>query len=217
MAYSFDEHKHRYAVWTAARAVQRSFAKTPDIENAINCTGLRQFSESEASITQDAYDTKQKEWCNLIIDHFSNLDKSPKSSSDPPEKYKCSYGRASKIIAIYLKTSITLPNKGQTENCSVIHPPIDRILLECLVDKKNIKELLERPWTQFEEKDYWRIVRIIRANDLTFDWTLEEYWHSHPKRKDWPEAFQEMAKNGDDKLITPDVFKDEELNDNPYF
>lgn len=33
------------------------------------------------------------------------------------------------------------------------------------------------------------------------------------KRKDWPEAFQEMAKNGDDELIIPDVFKDEDLND----
>lgn len=32
-------------------------------------------------------------------------------------------------------------------------------------------------------------------------------------RKDWPEAFQEMAKNGDDKLIIPDFFEDEDLND----
>ena len=33
------------------------------------------------------------------------------------------------------------------------------------------------------------------------------------KRKGWAEAFQEMAKNGDDQLIIPDVFEDEDLNE----
>ena len=33
------------------------------------------------------------------------------------------------------------------------------------------------------------------------------------KRKGWAEAFKEMAKNGDDKLIIPDVFGDENLDD----
>ncbi len=32
-------------------------------------------------------------------------------------------------------------------------------------------------------------------------------------RKDWPEAFQKMAKNGDDQLIIPDVFEDEDFKD----
>lgn len=32
-------------------------------------------------------------------------------------------------------------------------------------------------------------------------------------RKGWAEAFQEMAKNGDDELIIPDIFEDEDLND----
>ena len=33
------------------------------------------------------------------------------------------------------------------------------------------------------------------------------------KRKGWVEAFKEMAKNGDDKLVIPDVFEDENLDD----
>lgn len=33
------------------------------------------------------------------------------------------------------------------------------------------------------------------------------------KRKGWAEAFQEMAKNGDDQLIIPDVFEDEDFGD----
>lgn len=32
-------------------------------------------------------------------------------------------------------------------------------------------------------------------------------------RKDWPEAFQEMAKNRDDQLIIPDVFEDEDFKE----
>ncbi len=105
MEYNFNEHRHRYAVWTAARAVQRSFAKTGDITNAINCTGLKAFAESDALITQEKYDVMQKDWCNLIIEHFKKIDKPPKKPSGKLEKYDCSYGRASKIISIYLKNS----------------------------------------------------------------------------------------------------------------
>ena len=67
----------------------------------------------------------------------------------------------------------------------MIHPPIDRILLECITYKKKIKGLLEKPWTKFEEEeDYSNIVEIIKANGLAFDWTLEEFGDSNPKRKD---------------------------------
>ena len=33
------------------------------------------------------------------------------------------------------------------------------------------------------------------------------------KRKGWAEAFGEMAKSGDDKLIIPDMFDDENIDD----
>ncbi|HEY2581348.1 MAG TPA: AbrB/MazE/SpoVT family DNA-binding domain-containing protein [Mucilaginibacter sp.] len=33
------------------------------------------------------------------------------------------------------------------------------------------------------------------------------------KRKNWEQAFKEMAANGDDQLIIPDVFNDEEITD----
>lgn len=36
------------------------------------------------------------------------------------------------------------------------------------------------------------------------------------KRKGWPKAFQEMAKNGDDELIIPDFFEDEDLAEWSY-
>jgi antitoxin MazE len=33
------------------------------------------------------------------------------------------------------------------------------------------------------------------------------------KRKGWEEAFREMAANGDDQLVIPDLFDDEEIPD----
>jgi len=33
------------------------------------------------------------------------------------------------------------------------------------------------------------------------------------RRKGWAEAFKKMAENGDDELIIPDVFEDENLDD----
>jgi antitoxin MazE len=33
------------------------------------------------------------------------------------------------------------------------------------------------------------------------------------KRKGWEEAFKKMAENGDDHLIVPDVFNDEDIAD----
>jgi hypothetical protein len=46
MTYSFEEHKHRFAVWTAARAVQRSFTRTRIISDVIVETGLRSTSNT---------------------------------------------------------------------------------------------------------------------------------------------------------------------------
>ncbi|MBK6447178.1 MAG: hypothetical protein IPF81_18330 [Bacteroidetes bacterium] len=39
--YSFAEHVHRFAVWTAARAVQRNFTTTENIRKAIEQTELQ--------------------------------------------------------------------------------------------------------------------------------------------------------------------------------
>ena len=33
------------------------------------------------------------------------------------------------------------------------------------------------------------------------------------KRKGWAKAFKEMAENGDDELVIPDVFNDEKIED----
>ncbi len=95
--YTFNEHKHCYAVWTAARA-QRAFAKNEEIAKAICTTSLRSFLEEDVCISHQHFDAKHVEWCEAII-HFFGDD-------------KCKYGRAAKIVAIYLKTALILPAQG---------------------------------------------------------------------------------------------------------
>jgi len=47
----------------------------------------------------------------------------------------------------------------------------------------------------------------IKDNTIVISPTIEN------KRKGWAEAFQEMAKNGDDELVIPDMFNDEDIAD----
>lgn len=42
---------------------------------------------------------------------------------------------------------------------------------------------------------------------------MKKSQNENQAREDWSEAFQEMAKNGNDELIIPDVFEDEDLSD----
>lgn len=162
-AYTFNEHRHRFAIWTAARAVQRGFCTTPTIQTAINASGLRQFVESDGKLTTQEFESLHRRWANELIDAFEI------------QNIICSYGRAAKIIAIYLKTSLILCNQGSCHKSELIHPPIDSILLENLYTKKKIKELRSIKWTGLEEDDYWNLISLLKKH-VSVDWRLERYW-----------------------------------------
>ena len=165
MQFDFNEHKHRFAVWTAARSVQRSFTNNKNIKEAINFTTIKSFSESNEIISSNQFDELQKKWCRDIIKSLEE------------KSISCSYGRASKIIAIYLKTSVILPNHGQGNKSQVIHPPIDRILLTNLSNNyHDLKPFNQKGWTNFEEGDYWNLVEKLKKKFGSFDWRLEKYW-----------------------------------------
>lgn len=164
MDYNFNEHKHRFAVWTAARAAQRSFTTTTNICKAINASSLRNFAESGEPVTQTEFDLLHVEWCKSIMSSLGEID------------VICSYGRAAKIIAIYLKTSVILPAAGNTKKCFVIHPLIDAILLKSLLKEEGLKDLRNRTWTKFNEAEYLAVVNVLRNRFSRFDWRLEVNW-----------------------------------------
>lgn len=164
--YTFEEHIHNFAVWTAARAVGRNFTGTSSIKLSIEASGLRKFAAKPISISRVEFDELHRHWsCQLI------------KKLQPIVGNEATYGRAAKIIAIYLKTSVILSNKEITKAIDFIHPPIDAILLNSIAKKRDIPELKNVRWTKLNEKEYWDLVDKLRAAIGSFDWRLEYYWN----------------------------------------
>ena len=167
MLYHFNDHRHNYAVWTAARAVQRGFTVTTAIVRvAIENSGLKEFAEDEKAYNHTDFEMFHLLCAYNLMDSFKS--KGVKSIS---------YGRAAKIIAMYLKTAVILCNRGACAKSQIIHPPMDRILLQNL--SKNVvglEKLAFITWTGLNAEQYWEIVELIRLRMGAFSWQLEEYW-----------------------------------------
>lgn len=164
-AYTFNQHRHNYATWTAARAVQRNFTTTGKIKYAIERSGLRDFSESDQNITKGEFDQLHQIWAEQLTHAFS--------SKGVPN---CSYGRAAKIISIYLKTSIILCNKANCNRSPLIHPPIDGILLRNVSQCEGLSDLKSIKWTILSKDEYWHLTKRLTDHFKFFDWRLEHFW-----------------------------------------
>ncbi|MBC7570047.1 MAG: hypothetical protein H7319_09975 [Spirosoma sp.] len=162
--YNFDQHLHNYSVWTAARAAQRGYASTLAIKTAIEKTELRHYAEN-GSLDRESFNIFHRRCANDLIYHLSI-----EAGKD------ATYGRAAKIISIYLKTSVILTNKAGCERSQFIHPPIDRILLWNIAKHTRNREYRKLNWTQLSEARYWKLVDELSGVFGKFDWSLEEFW-----------------------------------------
>ena len=177
--YEITEHIHRFAVWTAARAVQRNFTTTANIKAVIEKTQLKNLIENP-EIAHDDYDKFHDACAKKIIRLFEKI------KDKNGNQLVASYGIAAKIIAIYIKTAVIIPNKGKKELSKVAHPPIDRILLTKLKEKKYL-DIKNLSWTKFDRKQYLEIMRIInkiktKKNLKTF-WEIEVNWTASDDEK----------------------------------
>ena len=74
MEYTLTEHKHRFAIWTAARAVQRSWTTTANISRVITAVQLQTLTEGYKSFTNQAeYDEMHESLCERMIEEFRLL------------------------------------------------------------------------------------------------------------------------------------------------
>lgn len=169
--YLFQDYIHDYAVWTAARAVQRNFTTTQKIKFAIDKSNLREFGEVRKCVSIGEFNEFHRLCAKRIIEAFEELSVS-----------NVTYGKAAKIIAIYLKTAVIIPMSGQGDISRFIHPPIDRILLTNISREHRIKKLCEKGWTSLTEDEYWELYGRIRQEGFLFDWTLEKYWHPEQEK-----------------------------------
>ncbi|MFC2093775.1 hypothetical protein ACFLSV_07730 [Bacteroidota bacterium] len=165
MRYSFNDHLHNYAVWTAARAVQRGFTNTKNIKEAIEQSKLPTIINNKRLKTSKGFDSFHRQCCRDIINHLKKKN-----------KVKASYGQAAKIVAIYIKTAVVIRNSGKGVLSKIAHPPIDYMLLTNINrEHKNLK-LDGIKWTQLTEKKYFELINKLRTLKFTNFWELEKYW-----------------------------------------
>lgn len=170
MAYSLDEHRHRFAAWAAARAAQRAFASVPELVAALEASGLPERLRSTEwpnwPGSREAFDQFHRETCRRIVAHLE------------PTHPDASYGRAAKLMAVYLKALVVCGGHAEHPLASVAHPPIDRILLQNLAKTPRLSSCGDIGWTQLSEEDYFNLIGLLRDEGLAAPrfWEVEEAW-----------------------------------------
>jgi hypothetical protein len=66
--YTFKEHRHNYAVWTAARVVSRNFTTTKNVKEAIATSGLRAFTSNNIVPSKEEFDKINTRWAESLIE-----------------------------------------------------------------------------------------------------------------------------------------------------
>jgi hypothetical protein len=170
--YTIEEHRHRFAAWAAARAAQRGFRTVAVLRDALEVTELRDFLSRSRSrdIGKAEFDALHREWCRAICDYLTS--RSPTGVS---------FGRAAKLVAVYLKTIVIMGEHWDSSLGRNAHPPIDRRLLKELrkqVQDKGLRRAwAAMNWTQLKEAEYYALVQQLRELVLPAPfWTLEKHW-----------------------------------------
>jgi hypothetical protein len=174
--YDIEEHRHRFAAWAAARATQRGLTSVEHLCQALNSSGLRKFLAKcdTKSVDETAFDRHHGKWCRAIVRYLRNAGIKPKHVT---------FGRAAKLVAVYLKSMIVLGPGFGSALCRVAHPPIDSILLFNLTRSPEVvsphkHEWAALRWTSLEEPGYYRLIKQLRdilAPGEPF-WMLERFW-----------------------------------------
>ena len=174
MSYGLPEHRHRFAVWAAARAAQRGFTSVDNLRNALQGTDIRAILADPKSLQTGASDFEvlHRRWCSSICYTLSQQ-----------QVPNVTYGHAAKLIAVYLKTMVVIGKDWDTPLGRNLHPPIDRILLQRLAGAASIssphkKKWRSVNWTQLSEPAYYGLIAQLREIIPRGEpfWMIEEYW-----------------------------------------
>jgi hypothetical protein len=105
-----------------------------------------------------------RQWCRSVVGFLQNLGLP-----------NVTFGRAAKLIAIYLKSVVVLGPGSETPFARIAHPPIDGILLRNLaasgdLDSEHKMEWAKTKWTQLSEEQYYELIEQLRQA-LGIRWT----------------------------------------------
>ena len=170
--YDIIEHRHRFSVWAAARATQRGFASVDVLRDALQCSGVVEFLETANAQQTDSERFRELhcDWCRSIV---RSLERTHPNAT---------FGRAAKLVAVYLKSMVVLA-RPETSLARFAHPPIDSILLRNISRAPEVRSPQKRiwgkiRWTQLDEGGYYTLIAQLRTviPDGEPFWTLERYW-----------------------------------------
>ena len=173
VSYQIKEHRHRFSVWAAARATQRGFSKVDTLQKALEVCGVRGFLDTANLEDIDAtrFDAIHRQWCMSVV-AFLEKARIP----------NVTFGRAAKLIAMYLKSVVVLGPGSGTAFARVAHPPIDGILLRNLaaspVKSKHKSQWARTKWTKLNDQQYYELIMQLREvldHEEPF-WRLERFW-----------------------------------------
>ena len=174
MIYGLAEHRHRFAVWAAARAAQRGFTSVERLRGALEATSIQSDLRLPATLALQAasFDEMHRAWCRSICSTLSSW-----------RIKNVAFGRAAKLVAVYLKTLVLMGGDWDTPLAGSMHPPVDRILLQALASSDSISsphkgEWRRISWTQLDEMAYYQLIGQLRdvvPLNAPF-WRIEEYW-----------------------------------------
>lgn len=174
-SYDIDEHKHRFATWCGATAGSRSKICRFSVKKGkeiLEKSGIHPKKKLRdlIHITSSEFNS----WHNEICESMTSI---------PTELNNFSYGIAAKILNCYLKAYID----PSIDTYNIIHPPVDRILLQELSSrnigkfKKTWTELLHIGWSKFKKENYATCISHIRMTlpPQTPLWKIEYFWKGY--------------------------------------
>ncbi len=175
--YTLMEHRHRFACWAAGRAASRKLAGGSNrvLRIALESSTLPALlagprHQWPKSATE--YDQAHRRWCEDIVGslHRQGVD-------------SATYGRAAKLVAIYIKSMIVCGGESDARLADIAHPPIDRLLLQALAKEPGFPVSLRAlwrstSWTALCAEDYYVLIGTLRRSGVAQGgfWRAERWW-----------------------------------------
>ena len=190
MNYEITEHRFRFAAWCAATAASASpncrFAVKVGV-NLLENAGTKKLAEGWNQLPHSVdFDAFHKETCENLIEAAHAMPVGSFKGRGGSGNF--TYGVAAKMLNCFLKP---LYVTGVEESISdenlkkrnAIHPPIDRLLLQQLVNKnvnkkkKFWRSSMNRGWSNFTYDEYMTVIAEIREAIVQEPiWKIEYYW-----------------------------------------
>ena len=179
--YSIETHKHLFAAWAASRAASVNgchFTVEKGRKILEECGFVADFAVPEKLPREGLIDASHRKWRELACELTRKWD------------FPFTHGVAAKLINCYLKSRFVCGGHHSHPNVAMLHPPIDKLLLDELAkinlggEARYWRRMSQRGWSNFNSDEYENVILSIRANlgSRPF-WMIEEYWRGNQQAR----------------------------------